>query len=120
MSLDRSYRETIDYLFGLQKHGIKLALSNSFRLMELMGGPQGKFRSVHVAGTNGTGSTAVFIANMLMAAGYCVGLYTLPHLISLPERIRVNGASIPEARVVELAGRVREAYSRSAGTGRNG
>ena len=62
MSLDRLYRETIDYLFGLQKHGIKLALSNSFRLMELMGGPQEKFRSVHVAGTNGKGSTAVFIA----------------------------------------------------------
>src|SRR5512147_259584 len=111
MSLDRSYRETIDYLFGLQKHGIKLALSNSFRLMELMGGPQGKFRTIHVAGTNGKGSTAVFIANMLMAAGYRVGLYTSPHLVNFTERIRVNAALIPEARVVELSRRVREAYS---------
>ena len=110
MSLDKSYRETIDYLFGLQKHGIKLALSNSFRIMELMGVPQGKFRSVHVAGTNGKGSTAVFIANMLMSAGYRVGLYTSPHLISFTERIRVDGAPIPESRVVELTGRVREAY----------
>jgi dihydrofolate synthase / folylpolyglutamate synthase len=120
MSLDRSYRETIDYLFGLQKHGIKLALSNSFRLMELMGRPQGKFRSVHVAGTNGKGSTAVFIANMLMVQGYRVGLYTSPHLVSFTERIRVDGAPIPEARVVELAGRVREAYSGPAGAGRDG
>jgi dihydrofolate synthase/folylpolyglutamate synthase len=110
MSLDRSYRETIDYLFGLQKYGIKLALSNSFLLMELMGGPQKKFRTVHVAGTNGKGSTAVFIASMLMSAGYRVGLYTSPHLVSFTERIRVGGAPIPEARVVELARRVREEY----------
>ena len=108
MSLDRSYRETIDYLFGLQKYGIKLALSNSFRLMDLMGGPQGKFPTVHVAGTNGKGSTAVFIASMLMSAGYRVGLYTSPHLVSFTERIRVGGAPISEARVVELAARVRE------------
>ena len=108
MSLDRSYRETIDYLFGLQKYGIKLALSNSFRLMDLMGGPQGKFPTVHVAGTNGKGSTAVFIASMLMSAGYRVGLYTSPHLVSFTERIRVGGTPISEARVVELAARVRE------------
>jgi dihydrofolate synthase/folylpolyglutamate synthase len=108
MSRDRSYQETIDYLFGLQKHGIKLALSNSFKLMELLGEPHRKFLSVHVAGTNGKGSTAAFIAGVLQAAGHRVGLYTSPHLISFTERIRINGAPISEARVVELAQRVRD------------
>jgi dihydrofolate synthase/folylpolyglutamate synthase len=109
MSFDRAYRETIDYLYALQKHGIKLALSNSHVLMALMGDPHRKFRSVHVAGTNGKGSTSSFIASMLLAAGYRVGLYTSPHLVSFTERIRINTALITEAKVVELAGRVRDA-----------
>lgn len=108
MSLDRAYREIIDYLYALQKHGIKLALSNSLALMALMGDPHRKFRSVHVAGTNGKGSTSSFIASMLQAAGYRVGLYTSPHLVSFAERIRINNVLITEAKVVELAGRVRD------------
>jgi dihydrofolate synthase/folylpolyglutamate synthase len=115
MSLDRAYRETIDYLYALQKHGVKLALSNSFALMALMGDPHRKFRSVHVAGTNGKGSTASFIASMLLAAGYRVGLYTSPHLVSFSERIRINNVLITEAKVVELAGRVRDAARKSTG-----
>jgi len=107
MSSDRSYRETIDYLYALQKHGVKLALANSVTLMEIMGSPHRRFRSVHVAGTNGKGSTAAFITSMLRAAGYRVGLYTSPHLVSFTERIRINGTPISEAKVVELARRVR-------------
>jgi len=117
MSLDRAYRETIDYLYALQKHGIKLALSNSLVLMALMGDPHRKFRSVHVAGTNGKGSTSSFIASMLQAAGYRVGLYTSPHLVSFTERIRINAALITEAKVVELAGRVRDAARKAGGPG---
>jgi dihydrofolate synthase / folylpolyglutamate synthase len=117
MSLDRAYQETIDYLYALQKHGIKLALSNSLALMELMGDPHRKFRSVHVAGTNGKGSTSSFIASMLQAAGYRVGLYTSPHLVSFTERIRINTALITEAKVVELAGRVRDAARKEGGSG---
>jgi dihydrofolate synthase/folylpolyglutamate synthase len=109
MSLDRSYQETIDYLFALQKHGVKLALANSITLMEIMGSPQRKFRTVHVAGTNGKGSTSACIAAMLQAAGYRVGLYTSPHLVSFTERIRINGTAISEAEVVELAQSVRDA-----------
>ncbi len=112
MSLERSYQETIDYLFALQKHGIKLALSNSYKLMEIMGGPHRKFRSVHVAGTNGKGSTSAFIAAMLREAGYRVGIYTSPHLVSFTERIRIDDVRISEQKVVELAQRVREAYQR--------
>ncbi|HEY6011417.1 MAG TPA: folylpolyglutamate synthase/dihydrofolate synthase family protein [Nitrospirota bacterium] len=112
MILDLSYQETIDYLFALQKHGIKLGLSNSRALMELMGNPHRKFRSVHVAGTNGKGSTSAFLAAMLAAAGYRVGLYTSPHLVSFTERIRINNTPISEQRVVELARRVRDGYQR--------
>lgn len=114
MSLDRAYRETIEYLYALQKHGIKLALSNSIALMALMRSPHRKFRSVHVAGTNGKGSTASFIATMLQAAGYRVGLYTSPHLVSFTERIRINTVPVTEATVVELAGRVRDASRNAA------
>ncbi|MBS1243350.1 MAG: FolC bifunctional protein [Nitrospirae bacterium] len=105
-----SYQETIDYLFGLQKHGIKFGLSNSIQLMGLMGDPQRRFQSVHIAGTNGKGSTAAFLAGMLRAAGYRVGLYTSPHLVSFTERIRINGVPITEERVVGLAERVRARY----------
>lgn len=114
MSRDRLYQETINYLYGLQKHGIKLALSNTLKLMRLLGDPHLRFRSVHVAGTNGKGSTAAFIASMLRTAGYRVGLYTSPHLVSFTERIRINNAPITEAKVVELAQRVRDGYLAAA------
>ncbi len=110
MPLDRAYQETIDYLFALQKHGVKLALENSVMLMKILDDPHRKFRTVHVAGTNGKGSTSACIASMLQAAGYRVGLYTSPHLISFTERIRVDGEPIAEADVVALAQTVRGAY----------
>jgi dihydrofolate synthase/folylpolyglutamate synthase len=115
MSLDRAYRETIDYLYALQKHGVKLALSNSIALMGFLGDPHRKFRSLHIAGTNGKGSTASFIAAMLQAAGYRVGLYTSPHLVSFTERVRINNELIAEAKVVELADRVRDAARKATG-----
>ncbi len=117
MSPDSSYREAIEYLYALQKHGIKLALSNSIMLMEIMGNPHRKFRSVHIAGTNGKGSTSAFIAGMLRAAGYRVGLYTSPHLVSFTERIRIDNVPITEAKTVELAQRVRKGYQRQPAGG---
>ena len=104
-----SYQETITYLFGLQKHGIKLGLANSRSLLERLGDPHLDFPSFHIAGTNGKGSTAAFLAFVLQAAGYRVGLYTSPHLLDFSERIRVNGVPITEAQVVELAAQVRKA-----------
>lgn len=101
------YQETIEYLFGLQKHGIKFGLANTCLLLELMGNPHLQFRSVHIAGTNGKGSTSLFLASMLRAAGYRVGLYTSPHLVSFTERIRIDAVPITEDRVVDLAERVR-------------
>ncbi len=108
------YQDTIEYLFALQKHGIKLGLSNSVQILDRLGNPHRKFRTVHVAGTNGKGSTSVFIAEMLRAAGYRVGLYTSPHLVDFSERIRVNNVPVPEAEVVELAQQVREECRRTA------
>jgi dihydrofolate synthase/folylpolyglutamate synthase len=112
-----SYNETIEYLFGLQKHGIKFGLANSHALMKLMGNPHRKFPSVHVAGTNGKGSTCLFLAAMLQDAGHRVGLYTSPHLVSFTERIRINNVPLSEDRVVGLAERVREGSRKAPGEG---
>jgi dihydrofolate synthase/folylpolyglutamate synthase len=102
-----SYNDAIAYLYGLQKFGIKLGLDNTRRLMSLLGGPQ-NFRSVHVAGTNGKGSVSAMIASVLETAGYKVGLFTSPHLVSFTERIRINNVEISEHEVVELTNEVRE------------
>jgi dihydrofolate synthase/folylpolyglutamate synthase len=101
-----SYQKTIDYLYSLQKHGIKFGLSNSAVLMQLLDTPYRRFRSLHIAGTNGKGSTAAYLASIFRAAGYRTGLYTSPHLVSFTERIRIDNVPIPEERVVELAQRL--------------
>lgn len=81
------------------KEAYKPGLENTLRLMEHVGNPHEKLRAVHVAGTNGKGSTSHLIAAVLQASGLKVGLYTSPHLISLTERIRINGTPIPEEEV---------------------
>jgi dihydrofolate synthase/folylpolyglutamate synthase len=96
------YAATIDYLYGLQKHGIKLGLDNTARLLSLFNNPQEKFHSIHVAGTNGKGSTSAMIASILQAAGFRTGLFTSPHLVSFTERIRINNEEITEGEVIEL------------------
>jgi len=78
----------------------KPGLENTFRLMAHVGNPHEQLRAIHVAGTNGKGSTCHLIAAALQAAGLKVGLFTSPHLVSLTERIRINGQPIPEEAVV--------------------
>ncbi|HEY5595162.1 MAG TPA: bifunctional folylpolyglutamate synthase/dihydrofolate synthase, partial [Nitrospiria bacterium] len=104
-----SYPKAIDYLYGLQQHGIKLGLENSRRLMTALDDPHRRFHPVHIAGTNGKGSTAAMIAAVLAAAGYRTGLYTSPHLIDFTERIRVNGEPISPDAVARLTERIRAA-----------
>jgi dihydrofolate synthase/folylpolyglutamate synthase len=106
-----SYKDTIDYLYGLQKHGIKLGLKNTLELLSKFGNPQRDYKSVHVAGTNGKGSTAAMLASMLKQGGLKVGLFTSPHLVSFTERISINGVKITEEEVVELAASIREKAS---------
>ncbi len=102
-----SYEGTIAYLYSLQKYGIKFGLDNIRRLMAELGNPQDSFCSIHVAGTNGKGSTSAMIASLLRTAGVTTGLFTSPHLVSFTERIRVSGIEISETEVVRLADEVR-------------
>ncbi|HKI51159.1 MAG TPA: folylpolyglutamate synthase/dihydrofolate synthase family protein [Geothermobacteraceae bacterium] len=100
------YHRSLDYLFGLQKFGIKLGLDNIRTLLGRLGSPQLLYPCVHVAGTNGKGSTAVALAGILQNSGYRVGLYTSPHLHSFTERIQVDRQVISEASVVSITARL--------------
>jgi len=100
MSLD-----PLAYLDSLKGRGIQPGLGPVRRLLERLGSPQGRWKSILVGGTNGKGSIAAILAAILQAAGYRVGLYTSPHLVDFRERIRVDGAMIPEAA---LRDRIRE------------
>ena len=95
------YRQTIKYLFDLQYSGIKLGLDNAARLLAFLGNPQKKWPAVHIAGTNGKGSTAAYIYTILKLSGYKVGLYTSPHLVDFSERIRINDILIPWETIVD-------------------
>jgi dihydrofolate synthase/folylpolyglutamate synthase len=97
-----TYSTAVAYLYRLQKHGIKLGLTTMTVMMSRLGMPQTRYRTLHIAGTNGKGSTAAMAAAVLQAAGYRVGLYTSPHLVEFRERIRVNGEMIAELQVAQL------------------
>ena len=107
--MSMAYRESVAYLYGLQKHGIKLGLETINEMLAALGRPHERYPSFHIGGTNGKGSTAAMAASVLRAAGYRVGLYTSPHLVDYRERIRVNGDLVSEAQVVDLVQRVRQA-----------
>ena len=96
-----SYQETVQYLYNLQFSGIKLGLQNVSRLLNFLGDPQHKWPAIHIAGTNGKGSTAAFIFAMLQEAGLKVGLYTSPHLVDFSERIRINQDTINWNTIVD-------------------
>ena len=93
-----TYSVAIEFLYQLRWFGAKFGLSNTFKLASLAGNPQEKLRFIHVAGTNGKGSTSHMIAAVLQSAGYKTGLYTSPHLKDFRERIRINGEGAHEYR----------------------
>ena len=104
-----TYQETIHYLYASQPAfhivgaaAYKPGLDNTYRLMAHLGDPHKQLRAVHVAGTNGKGSTSHLIAATLQAQGYRVGLFTSPHLVDFRERIRISGEVISEDKVVEF------------------
>lgn len=101
-----TYAETIDFLYRLGLFGTRLGLENTLKLSVLAGKPQDRLRFVHVAGTNGKGSTCAMLESVYRAAGYRVGLFTSPHLVGFSERFQVNRQPIPEADVVRLVARV--------------
>lgn len=95
-----TYSATVQFLYGLQQHGIKLGLETIRALLGRVGDPHRRYPVLHIGGTNGKGSTAAMAASILQASGHRVGLYTSPHLIDFRERIRVNGVMIPESGVI--------------------
>lgn len=96
----RRYRELIDRLYALAKTGMTLGLEPMARVLAALGSPEREYPAIHVAGSNGKGSTSSFIASILAAHGMKVGLYTSPHLVSLTERIQVGGREISEEEMV--------------------
>lgn len=104
-----TYKETIEYLYNqlpvYQQVGgtaYKEGLDNSLALDELFDHPHRKYKTIHVAGTNGKGSTSHLLAAILQQSGYKVGLYTSPHLVDFRERIRVNGEKISKQYIVDF------------------
>ena len=87
-------------MYGLRRFGIKLGLSTIRQILSALGNPQHRYACIHVAGTNGKGSVASFLASILNASGYKVGLYTSPHLVRFNERICVNNRQISDEDVV--------------------
>ncbi len=97
-----TYPEAIQFLYGLRLFGAKFGLEDTFKLAEQASNPQKRLRFIHVAGTNGKGSTCAMVENIYRAAGLRVGLFTSPHLVSFRERIQINRQYISEADVVRL------------------
>src|SRR5450631_2879597 len=97
-----TYAEAIQLLYGLRLFGAKFGLENTFKLAALAGNPQEKLRFIHVAGTNGKGSTCAMLESIYRAADLRVGLFTSPHLVSFRERIQVNRQLISEIELVQL------------------
>ena len=104
-----NYQETLDYLYSqlpmYQRIGgaaYKVNLDNTIALCNILNNPQNKFQSIHVAGTNGKGSTSHMLASILHEAGYKVGLYTSPHLKDFRERVKINGNMISEEEVTDF------------------
>lgn len=104
-----NYESALEYIHAVQWAGHKPGLSRTRTLLAALGDPHKKLRFVHVAGTNGKGSTAAMLASCLRAAGYRVGLYTSPFINRFNERIQVDGEQIPDDALVRLVERVRPA-----------
>ncbi len=109
-----TYQQTIDYLYdklpmfqNIGEKAYKKDLHNTLALCEYLGNPQHKFKSVHIAGTNGKGSSSHLIAAILQSAGYKTGLYTSPHLKNFTERIKINGAEANEQFVIDFVEKIK-------------
>lgn len=108
-----SYQESVDFLFNLEKSGIKLGLDRTVALLAEVGDPHRRFRSVHVAGTNGKGSVACFLNSVFHHAGHVTGLFTSPHLVDYRERIRTGGRSMTRAELTRMVNRLAPAIRRT-------
>jgi dihydrofolate synthase/folylpolyglutamate synthase len=110
------YRQALDYLYAnlpvfhrIGAAAYKADLHNTIALLEILGNPEKKFKSVHIAGTNGKGSSSHMLASILQSAGYKTGLYTSPHLKEFTERIRIDGQEMEQPFVTDFVNRIRPA-----------
>lgn len=108
--------DSIEFLYALEKFGMKMDLDNIGALMSFAGNLHERLNVIHVAGTNGKGSTCAAIASVLMSQGYRVGLYTSPHIVNFTERFRINGKQISEEDVSTLTEYFREEIVRLRAT----
>ncbi|MBW2003429.1 MAG: bifunctional folylpolyglutamate synthase/dihydrofolate synthase [Deltaproteobacteria bacterium] len=106
-----SYKESVSWLFGLQKYGIKFGLSKTTNLLKAFGNPHRNQRYIHIAGTNGKGSVGAILESILMQAGLKVGFYTSPHLVSFTERFRINREAISKDTAASLIREVKGVMS---------
>jgi dihydrofolate synthase/folylpolyglutamate synthase len=97
-----SYKESLSWLYSLQKYGIKFGLSKTTNLLQTFGNPHHNQLYIHIAGTNGKGSVGAMLEAILVRAGLKVGFYTSPHLVSFTERFRINRESIPKDTAASL------------------
>src|SRR3989338_1387571 len=104
-------QSTLDYLYSLERFGIKLGLETTQKMLDVLENPHHTFKSIHVTGTNGKGSTCAFLASILQEAGYKTGLYTSPHLVKFNERIKINGFDIPHQDLLQLISEIKEKCS---------
>ena len=112
-----NYKDTLNYLFSqlpmYQRTGAaayKKDIGNIIKACDFLNNPQEKFKSIHIAGTNGKGSTAHLLSSVLQEAGYKTGLYTSPHLIDFRERIKINGKKISEEHVIDFVNSNKENF----------
>ncbi|MFY9309411.1 MAG: folylpolyglutamate synthase/dihydrofolate synthase family protein [Bacteroidia bacterium] len=112
-----NYQQTLDYMYSqlpmFQRIGsaaYKDNLDNTIAICKLLGNPENKFKSIHIAGTNGKGSTSHMLASVLQSAGYKTGLYTSPHLKDFRERIKINGKMIPQQYVVDFVEKYKDSF----------
>src|SRR3712207_2650273 len=113
------FPESLEYLYGLgnEVSAMKLGLENIGKLLSALGNPENNYLKIQIAGTNGKGSTCAFLEAICLAAGIRVGLTTSPHLVSITERVKINGAEISEKDFARHAARVREISEKLVASG---
>ena len=103
-----NYKETLDYIHSLGKFTLPAGLERIEKVLAMLGNPQNRFKSIHIAGTNGKGSVSAFVSSVFKTAGYKTGLFISPFIIDFRERIQINGEFISESDLVFYSQRVME------------
>jgi len=105
------YKDVLDYLLRLELFGMKLGLDNISRILSFLNNPHKSYPTIHIAGTNGKGSTAAIMESILANSGYRIGLYTSPHLVDFRERIRINGRLIDQKYITDFFTDVQDKFA---------